>query len=585
MSGAANGNELFERAVMDWPEEPGLLYFDTPMTFRDAAERAWALAASLRELGLRPGDRLALMLQNGPATVIAIHAAWHAGCVATAINPMSKPVEVRHQLADSGARVVICLESLHPVVVEALAGTGAAAETDEAAGAAAKPVVEQIITISELAWLDSMPPALIGSRRRACPGALDLETLCAEPAEPRPATVEIDSPALLAYTSGTTGTPKGAIVTHRAFIHNGEAMTAWGDLGRGDVTIAMAPLFHITGLVCHLATARASATPLLLMHRFEPGEFLRLVERWRGTYVIGPLTAFIALLEHPDFARRDISSLTKVASGGAPVFPAVVERWEGLTGNYVHNTYGLTESAAPSHLVARGERAPVDPESGALSIGRPITDTESKIVLVEEGAGGGGEGAGGGDNQGDPREEVEAGPGELGEIVTRGPAVTPGYWGRPEETAHAIRDGWLHTGDVGRRDADGWFYIVDRIKDMIVVSGYKVWPRDVEDALYAHPAVQEAAVVGEPDDYRGETVVAFVVLRPGEDAGVEELIAHCRERLAVYKAPHVVHLVAELPKTASGKVLRRELRGGAPTVGGARPATGPTPSPGSTSSS
>ena len=524
MTGAANGNELFERAVATCPDEPGLLYFDTAISFRDAAEWAWALATSLGELGLRPGDRLALMLQNGPATVIAIHAAWHVGCVVTAINPMSKTAEVRHQLADSGARAVICLESLHPVVAEAAAGTA----------------VEQLITVSELAWLDSMPAALIGSRRRSCPGALDLETLCAEPAEPRPAAVDIDSPALLAYTSGTTGTPKGAIVTHRALIHNGEAMAAWGDLGRGDVTVAMAPLFHITGLVCHLATARAGSTPLLLMHRFEPAEFLRLVEHWRGTYVIGPLTAFIALLEHPDLERRDISSLTKVASGGAPVFPAVVERWEGLTGNYVHNTYGLTESAAPSHMVARGERAPVDPESGALSIGRPIADTDSKIVLLEE--------------------EREAAPDELGEIVTRGPAVTPGYWGRPEETAHAIRDGWLHTGDVGRRDADGWFYIVDRIKDMIVVSGYKVWPRDVEDALYAHPAVQEAAVIGEPDDYRGETVAAFVVLRPGEDAGVEELIAHCRERLAVYKAPHVVHLVDELPKTASGKVLRRELR-------------------------
>jgi long-chain acyl-CoA synthetase len=318
----------------------------------------------------------------------------------------------------------------------------------------------------------------------------------------------------------------------------------------------MAPLFHITGLVCHLSASRASATPLLLMHRFEPGELLRLVERWRGTYVIGPLTAFIALLDHADLELRDLSSLTKVASGGAPVYPAVVERWERLTGTYLHNTYGLTETAAPSHLVRRGERAPVDPESGALSIGRPISDTESRIVLVE----------GGGD----------AAPGELGEIVTRGPAVTPGYWGRPEETAHALRDGWLHTGDVGRRDADGWFFIVDRIKDMIVAGGFKVWPRDVEDALYTHPAVQEAAVVGAPDPYRGETVVAHVVLRPGASATEDELIAHCRERLAVYKAPRVVNLVDELPKTASGKVLRRELRE-------AGPATDPAPS--STSSS
>lgn len=543
MSEASNGNELFERAVVACPEEPGLLYFDTPMTFRDAAERAWALAAALRELGLRPGDRLALMLQSGPATAIAIHAAWHVGAVATAINPMSTPAEARHQLGDSGARVVICLESLHPVVLEAIA---------REPGAAAAPAVEQVITVSELAWLDSMPAALIGSRRRACPGALDLEALCAEPAEPRPATVEIDSPALLAYTSGTTGTPMGAIVTHRAFIHNGETLRDWAGLGRGDVTVAMAPLFHITGLVCHLAAARASSTPLLLMHRFEPGEFLRLVERWRGTYVIGPLTAFIALLDHPDLATRDISSLTKVASGGAPVHPAVAERWERLTGTYMHNTYGLTECAAPSHLVPWEERAPVDPESGALSIGRPIADTESRIVLLAEGADAG-------------AEEVEAAPGELGEIVTRGPAVTPGYWGRPEETAHALRGGWLHTGDVGRRDAEGWFYVVDRLKDMIVAGGYKIWPRDVEDALYTHPAVQEAAVVGEPDAYRGETVAAHVVLRPGADATVEELIAHCRERLAVYKAPHVIHLVPELPKTASGKVLRRELRAAGPT--------------------
>ena len=504
------------------------------------------------------------MLQNGPATVIAIHAAWHAGLVATAINPMSKPAEVRHQLADSGARAVICLESLHPVVVEAVAGTGAAAELDEAAGAAG-PAVEQIITVSELAWLDSMPPALIGSRRRACPGALDLETLCAEPAEPRAGRGRARLPALLAYTSGTTGTPKGAIVTHRAFIHNGEAMRTWGDLGRGDVTIAMAPLFHITGLVCHLATARASATPLLLMHRFEPGEFLRLIERWRGTYVIGPLTAFIALLEHPDLGRRDISSLTKVASGGAPVFPAVVDRWEDLTGNYVHNTYGLTESAAPSHLVARGERAPVDPESGALSIGRPIADTESKIVLVEE--------------DGDaPASEVEAAPGELGEIVTRGPVGDARLLGPPG--GDRARDPRRLAAHRRRRPARRRRLVLHRRPDQghdrrRRLQGLAARRRG--RASTHHPAVQEAAVVGEPDDYRGETVAAFVVLRPGEDASVEELIAHCRERLAVYKAPHVVHLVDELPKTASGKVLRRELRTGR--------AAAPTPSAPPTSSS
>jgi long-chain acyl-CoA synthetase len=561
----ADGNELFERGVRERPEAPGLLYFDTAIGFGEAAERAWALAASLRGLGLAPGDRIALMLQNGPATVLAIHAAWHLGCVVTAINPMSKWREARHQLLDSGARLAICLESLHPTVAEASKRTA----------------VEQVVTVSELAWLEGqeLPPALAGSARLECPGALDFVELCAGTAAPDPAPVDPDSPALLAYTSGTTGPPKGAIVTHAAVVHNGEAMREWGALGAGDVTIAMAPLFHITGLVCHLATARASATPLLLMHRFEPGEFLRLVERWRGSYVIGPLTAFISLLEHPRFGEHDLSSLTKVASGGAPVYPATVERWESLTGNYLHNTYGLTETAAPSHLVRRGARAPIDPESGALSVGQPIADTESRIVpLAEESdAAPGVPGA-----PAAPPADVAppVADGELGEIATRGPAVTPGYWGRPEETAAAIRGGWLHTGDVGKRDADGWFYVVDRIKDMIVVSGYKVWPRDVEDALYTHAAVQEAAVVGEPDSYRGETVVAHVVLRPGASATEEELIAHCRGRLAVYKAPHLVHLVAELPKTTSGKTLRRELRSGGEAERAEEPAP-PPPSPSS----
>jgi long-chain acyl-CoA synthetase len=356
-----------------------------------------------------------------------------------------------------------------------------------------------------------------------------------EPARPAPG-----DPAFLTYTSGTTGLPKGAINTHRAVVHNAEVMTRWYDLGPGDVTVGMAPLFHITGLVCHLAAARLSMTPLLLLFRFEPGEILRLIEHWRATYVIGPLTAFIAMLEHPSFAQRDLSSLTKVASGGAPVYPAVVERWEEATGSYIHNSYGLTETTAPSHLVPAGARSPVDAASGALSVGVPVPNTRSKIVSVDDGR--------------------DLDPGEIGEIVTQGPMVTAGYWQRPEETAVALAGGWLHTGDVGTRDADGWFYIVDRIKDMINVSGYKVWPRDVEDVLYQHPAVLEASVVGVPDAYRGETVRAYVALKEGGRATPEELVAHCRSLLAVYKAPREVVLVDAIPKTLTGKALRRELR-------------------------
>jgi long-chain acyl-CoA synthetase len=521
-----NGDELFERAVRERPGDSAFLYFDTAIGVREAADWAHSLAVALREeLGLAPGDRVALMLQNVPQLPIALHAVWRCGAVASTVNPMNKEGELRHQLTDSGARIVICLESLFEVVEAARAGTG----------------VEHVIVVSELDLLDAVPAALAGHERFARPGAIPFASLL-ETASGDSAAVEVglDSPALITYTSGTTGVPKGAINTHRAVIHNAEAMSDWGGLGRGDVTVAMAPLFHITGLVCHVATARTSMTPLLLMYRFDPAEILRLIERWRGTYVIGPLTAFVAMLDHPSFGERDLSSLTKVASGGAPVHAAVVERWERLTGAYMHNTYGLTETAAPSHMVPRGQRAPVDAESGALSIGMPIADTNSRVIRVEDGA--------------------EAEPGEQGEILTRGPAVTPGYWQRPRESAEAIVDGWLHTGDVGKRDDAGWFYLVDRIKDMINVSGYKVWPREVEDVLYKHPAVAEAAVVGAPDDYRGETTVAYVALREGEEASGEELIEHCRALLSVYKAPRRVVFVAEIPKTLTGKALRRELR-------------------------
>jgi long-chain acyl-CoA synthetase len=508
-----DGRELFELGVHERPEEAAIFYFEQEIGFRVAAERAWGLAERLRgELGLQPGDRLALMAQNDPAVPIAVHAAWHCGLIVTTINPMSRERETRNQLLDAGARAVICLEELHPTLAGALAGTA----------------VEHVVTVA-------------GPEGTGTPaGAIDFEALAAPGERPEPAALQEADPAFLAYTSGTTGPPKGAIVTHAAVVHNAQVMSDWWGLGEGDVTVALAPLFHITGLVCHLASARASRTPLLLMHRFEPAECLRQIERRRGSFSIGPLTAYIAMLECPSFGERDISSLTKVASGGAPVYPAVVERWRERTGAYMHNTYGLTETAAPSHMVPAGQRAPVDAASGALSIGISIPDTESKVMSLEGG------------------EEVADG--EVGQILTRGAAVFPGYWGRRQESAEALHDGWLETGDVGKRDAEGWFYLVDRIKDMIVASGYKIWPRDVEDVLFRHPAVQEAAVVGVPDSYRGETVLAYVVLRQGAEAGAAELIEHCRTEMAVFKAPREVRFVAELPKTTSGKTLRRNLR-------------------------
>jgi long-chain acyl-CoA synthetase len=238
-------------------------------------------------------------------------------------------------------------------------------------------------------------------------------------------------------------------------------------------------------------------------------------------------------------ADTDFSALEKVYSGGAPIAPAIVERWEKLTGAYIHNIYGLTETTSPSHGVPYGTRAPVDESSGALSVGVPIFNTVVRIV-----------------NEDDEEQPV----GEVGEIVTSGPQVVPGYWEKPEETEHALPGGALHTGDVGFMDEDGFFYLVDRAKDQINAAGYKVWPREVEDALVEHEAVKEAAVIGVPDEYRGETVKAFVSLKADTSVEPDELIAFCKERMAAYKYPRQVEIIDEVPKTATGKILRRELR-------------------------
>jgi long-chain acyl-CoA synthetase len=521
------GVEVFERARRARRDGPAIYYFDTAMGFAETDAMAHALAAALRdEFAVQPGDRIAVMAQNVPAMPIAIHASWLLGAIVTPVSAMLKAKELRHQLTDAGARVMICLESLYPVVREVVAATA----------------LEHVITVSELDHLDRIPDVLSGHKRLECPGTVALLDLVRAHtgAEVAPFDADPGEPALLVYTSGTTGPAKGAINTHAGVAYNAETFMRWVSLTEQDVTVAMAPLFHATGLIGHIAVSRLAMCSLLLSYRFDAGEMLRLIEKWRGSWMLGPLTAYMAMLDHPEFQARDLSSLTKVCSGGAPVRPPVVARFEAMTGAYVHNMYGMTETTAPSHCVPMQARAPVDPETGALAIGVPVYGVDSRIV--------------------DPVTNEEVAIGEVGEIITRGPMVTPGYWRNPEETARAIRNGWLHSGDVGKRDADGWFYLVDRLKDLINASGYKVWPREVEEVLGQHPAVLEAAVFGVPDDYRGEAVQAFVVLRPGATAEPAELIAHCRSSLAVYKAPRGLEIVPALERNAAGKVLRRALR-------------------------
>jgi long-chain acyl-CoA synthetase len=294
--------------------------------------------------------------------------------------------------------------------------------------------------------------------------------------------------------------------------------------------------------VGHVAVAGLLGLPLVLLHRFQAAEALRQIRARSVTFAVGAVTAFLALLDDPAFDAAAVATLRKVFSGGAPVTPAAAERWERATGSPLHNVWGMTETTSPGTWTPLGARGPVDPETGTLSVGRPIPGAEIRIV--------------------DPETGAALPPGVVGELVVRGPHVFRGYWGRPDETAHALRDGWLWTGDLAKADGAGWVHWVERRKDLINASGFKIWPREVEAVLMEHPAVAEAAVVGIPDPRRGETVKAAVVLRPAARGRLEpaDLVAFCRQHLAAYKCPTLVELRDELPRSPQGKVLRYVLR-------------------------
>ena len=520
--------DMFNAVAASSADRPLVHYFGRTLTIGEVDRATDALAAAFVERGFARGERVALYLQNVPQFVLAVIATWKAGGIVVSVNPMNKGRELTYVLEDSGASVLVTLESLYAEVARDVV--------------ASVKTVRTVVTTNELDFLgDERPPLFAGSTKAPQDGALDLVALIAAhdgQKVPSPS-LRAEEVAFLSYTSGTTGPPKGATNTHRNVVFNSEAYRTWMSLTPDDIVLGVAPLFHITGLIAHLTVALLVPMPIVLGYRFDPATMLDLIERYRPTFTVGSITVYIALMNDPTCEGRDLSSLTKLYSGGAPIAPSVVERFEQEVGAYIHNIYGLTETTSPSHGVPMGARAPVDPTSGALSVGVPIFNTIVRVI----------------DDEGN-----DVAVGEIGEFVTSGPQVVTGYWNKPEETAHALPGGDLHTGDVGFMDADGWYYVVDRKKDMIIASGYKVWPREVEDMLYQNPAVREAAVVGLPDEYRGETVKAFVSLRPGATATEAELIQFCKERMAAYKYPRSIEFVDELPKTVTGKILRRELR-------------------------
>lgn len=498
------------------PDKTAVRLGPASLTYRQLADAAGAFAAGLRALGVAPGDRVALMLPNLPQYVIAYYGTLVAGGVVAQVNPLYVERELEHLLNDSGAGTLVLLDAFLP---RALAVRG-------------RTAVERLVVVRTPGAAEVAPPE----------GTIPFEEVVRRGAAAAAAgsaglpDVAPDDLAVLQYTGGTTGTSKGAMLTHRNLVANVVQMAAWVEnfYDEDETLLAALPLFHSYGMTVCMNYAVYRGSTMLLVPRFEPQAVLDVIRAHRPTSFPGVPTMYIAINALPDVKPEDLACLRVCNSGGAAMPVEVMRQFEARTGAAIIEGYGLSETSPVTHCNPTvGVRKPG-------SVGLPVPDTECRIVDVETG-------------------ERDVPVGEVGEICIRGPQVMKGYWNRPEETAAALRDGWLYTGDIGRMDEDGYFYITDRKKDMINASGFNVYPRDVEEALFAHPGVREAAVVGVPDPYRGETVKAFVVPKPGVALSEAELDAHCRKNLAPFKVPRLYEFREDLPKSMVGKVLRRVL--------------------------
>jgi long-chain acyl-CoA synthetase len=527
--------ELLDRTAARAPGKVAVRFFLDPrlpvpaLTWAEIRERSLRFATALFQLGVRKGDRVAIMLPNCPEFVVAFYGALRIGAIPVNTNPMYVAREMREQLGDSGCETLVLLDQFFPRLREIHAATRVRRAI--------------VVDVTEgLPWPARALARLAQSRRgeRArVPAETDVsffhELLRAYPPTPPGASLLPTDIALLQYTGGTTGTPKGAMLTHRNLAANAAQARSWFPRLRDghEVILGAVPLFHAYGLLSVLFLGVAAVAEIVLLPRPRPDAVLEALHRFRPTLFPGVPTLYAGIVDHPRVGHYDLRTGTQCLSGAAALPPSLVERFEALTGGRLVEGYGLTETSPLTH------GNPVGGERRVGTIGVPMPGTDARVVDLATG------------------EPLP--PGREGELEVRGPQVMLGYWNRPAETAEMFHDGWLRTGDICRMDADGYCSVVDRRKDMIDASGFKVFPREVEEVLLMHPAVQEAVVAGVPDAYRGETVKAFVVLRPGQQASADEIAGFCRLHLAAFKIPRQVEFRPELPKSLVGKYLRRVL--------------------------
>jgi long-chain acyl-CoA synthetase len=514
-------DRILDNAVRDFPEKEAILFQGRKITYRELREQVAHLASGLAQKGMKKGQRIGLMLPNCPQYVVAYYAILKIGGVVVNVNPMYVERELEFQLSDAGVETILALRDLYPRLE-----------------AVREKVSLRTIILTDLheAFPEMTPQK---TAERGTDGVYRYADLLEIGSRLPPPHVEVNpnEVALLQYTGGTTGFSKGAMLTHRNLVSDVLQCVSWNqEAVKGqERMLAVLPFFHVYGMTVAMNEAIELAATIILLPRFNVDEALEAINLYRPTRFPGVPTMYMAIINHPQARKYNISSIRVCSSGSAPMPIEAQKRFEELTGARISEGYGLTEASPVTHA------NPFIGKRKIGSIGLPRPDTDAKIVDLETG-------------------EKDLPPGQEGELCIRGPQVMLGYWNRPEETEKALRQGWLYTGDIARMDEEGYFYIVDRKKDMIICSGYNVYPREVEEVLYQHPKIQEACIVGVPDPYRGETVKAFVVLKEKEQATAEEIIEFCRGNMAKYKIPTLVEFRKELPKSHVGKVLRKLLR-------------------------
>ncbi|KLV26496.1 long-chain fatty acid--CoA ligase [Niallia circulans] len=525
--------QLLKYAANEYPKHKAIHFMGKEMTFKTLYKKTLQFAAYLQHLGVKKGDRVAVMLPNIPQTVISFYAILQAGAIAVPVNPLYQEREIEFIMKDSGAKVIITLDMLYNRVERVMKQT----DLEHIIVTSIKdylPFPKNIVYPFIQAKEQGKPPTITSSNSTH----LYTQTLKSKESVLKEVPINFEEDiAILQYTGGTTGFPKGVILTHQNLVANTSMCRQWlYKMEKGkEKMLAVMPLFHVYGLMTVLVLSVMEVYKMILVPKFDASGLLKTIHKQKPTVFPGAPTIYIGLMNHPDISQYDLSSIKGAISGSAPLPVEVIEKFEEKTGGKIVEGYGLTETSPVTHVNFLW-----DNEIVKGSIGVPWPGTDAAIFSLESG------------------EILPVG--EVGELAIKGPQVMKGYWNNDEETNKVLKDGWLLTGDIAYMDEKGYFYIVDRKKDIIIAGGFNIYPREIEEVLYEHPAVMEASVVGVKDPYRGETVKAFIVLREGMTVTEEELNQFMRRKLASFKVPRIYEFREELPKTAVGKVLRRQLK-------------------------